>query len=242
LATDPATTEAFVNQFAEIGNTLFDLTQSRLERELESVRSNYDARIQAAEGNSELQEALSRELAQKQWAIELELAKSEQNQAIISATIAAAVATVKALPNIALAALTAAAGIVEIAAIKAQPLPTAPQFEKGSSNTPSTFIAGDGQGSDTRELIFTKDGKVMLTPNHATLYDGMAGSTVLPSDQTKQILNTVNMANAGAIDTKQLEGKMDMIAEVFKSSQSKMTVNNYKSSSKYMSEKVIKRF
>lgn len=228
LATSPETTMAFINQFTNLADTLFDYNQGIKERELESVRANYDARINAAEGNSELQEALTKELAQKQWAIELELAKSEKNQAIISATIATAVATVEALPNIALAALTAAAGVIQIATIQAQPLPEPPAFAKGTKSTPDTFIAGDkpnNNSGNSQELMITKDGKMLLTPNHATLYENMSGTQVIPADQTKQILNTVNMANAGVINTQQMEGKLDEIKEAVVQSESKLSLD-----------------
>lgn len=198
-------------EIQNIGNLAFDLQQTRLDAELDSLRVNYDARIQAAEGNSELQESLARELAQKQYEIESELFKSQQNQAYLNILVSTAVGAAKALEagvaGIPLALLVTASGIAQAAIVQSQPAPTPPQFAKGTDSSPSTFIAGE-KGS---ELMITKTGDTMLTPNHATLYDNMEGTQIIPNDKTKQILNTVNMANAGAINTAQMESKLDSI-------------------------------
>lgn len=63
-------------------------------------------------------------------------------------------------------------------------------FETGTDNAPSTFIAGE-KGT---ELIRTKSGKMILTPNKPTLFSDplLSGSAIFPHDQTQRIL--ANMA------------------------------------------------
>ncbi|MCP4336243.1 MAG: hypothetical protein GY679_00110, partial [Mycoplasma sp.] len=193
--TRKAIAQQLVSSLQEIGNVAFEFQQQKLNAELDAVRVNYDARIQAAEGDSKKQEALSRELAQKQWEIQVALAKSEKDQALTDIAINTAVATTKALPNIALAVLIAAAGVAQGILVQSQPLPVAPQFAEGGI-TPDTFIAGE----EGQELMKLKDGSMMLTPNHATLYQGMKDTQVIPNAQTKQILGAVNLANSNVID------------------------------------------
>jgi hypothetical protein len=217
------------SEIQNISGLLFDYNQDLRDKELEALQTNYDAQIQAAGDDNEKKEALARELAKKQFEIQLKQAKSEKNQALVDIAINTAVAASKALPNVALAALTTASGLIQAGLVQSQPLPAPPQYATGKVNTPDTFIAGDplnGSSGNSRELIFTKDGKTMLTPNHATLYQGMAGSTVLPNAQTEQVLSAINMTNAGAINTDQLENKMDALIETTKRKNLKVTIDS----------------
>ena len=211
-----AVREKALEEVINLSNLGFDLKQSYLDRELDALQTNYDAQIQAADGNAEKQEALARELAQKQYEINLEQAKAEKTQALFNIAISTAVGVAKALEagpaGALLAGVNAAAGAIQTALVLAQPLPTPPQFATGTEYSPSTFIAGE----KGRELMITKDGQAFLTPNSASLYTGMEGTQILPNAQTESILSSVGMANAGAIDTKQLSDKLDAINDTAK--------------------------
>jgi hypothetical protein len=203
------------SQIQAVGNSIFEFQQTARDRNLERIRADYDAQIAAADGNAEQQEALARQLAKKQYEIELEQAKSTRTQALFDIAISTAVGAAKALEagpaGVALAAINIAAGAAQAALVAAQPLPEPPQFAEGGI-TPNTFIAGEAG----RELMVTKDGQMMLTPNHASLYTNMEGTQVLPNSQTEKILQAVNLANANVINTQQLESKLDELNETAK--------------------------
>ena len=82
-----------------------------------------------------------------------------------------------------LTGIVGALGAAQLAAVLAKPLPF---FEKGTTNAPSTFVAGE---SGT-EAIITPGGQTFLTPNSATVFSdsSLAGSTILPHDETTRLL------------------------------------------------------
>jgi TP901 family phage tail tape measure protein len=202
----------YFNQSAEIVNTIFDLGQSQRDRELEGIRSNYNAKITAAEGNSDLQEKLSRELAIKEAQIEREQAKSERNQALfnlaitttqraleIKASIAAASAASTILgpagpviyaPVIAMAygqlAFLLGSSLLAAGVIASEPLPEVPGFFKGTENAPAglAWIAERGA-----ELIESKDGSAYLAENKQ-LVNLQGGEKISTAQETQRLLNS----------------------------------------------------
>lgn len=103
--------------------------QERTEEELAELDEQYASKINAAQGNAALEAQLQKELAAKKEKIQKDSAKKDQNLAIIGAVINTAIAVTKALSatpyppiNFAFAALAAAAGAIQIAVIKSQPL------------------------------------------------------------------------------------------------------------------------
>ncbi|MCP4337024.1 MAG: long-chain fatty acid--CoA ligase [Mycoplasma sp.] len=88
---------------------------------------------------------------------------------------------------------------------------------------------------------------MMLTPNHATLYQGMKDTQVIPNAQTKQILGAVNLANSNVIDTRQLESKLDGVQHAIRESKATMIfdkkgITNYQSGTRAFSQRINNRF
>lgn len=184
--------QQFAQTLIDGGNVLFDLAQSQRDRELEGVRSTFNARIQAAEGNKELQERLTKELAIKEAEIQRKQAQSEQNQAVFNILAVQTPQNIaKVFPNPILMAAAAAIGFIQAGIVKSAPLPEIPEFFKGTTDSPFTFIAGDGPGANTRELIYKQDGSIELSPNSPTLYSGKEyqHATVLSNPKTEKMLS-----------------------------------------------------
>lgn len=156
----------------ETGNILFDLAQSQRDAELEGLE----------EGSARRKELLT------------EQAQSEKNQALFNVAIGTAQGIIKTIASVGLPAafpllaIQAAIAGVQIAAIASQPIP---EFFKGTTDSPFTFIAGDGPGASTRELIYKQDGSVELSPNSPTLYSGKEyeHATILPNPKTEKMLS-----------------------------------------------------
>ena len=98
---------------------------------LDSMWSNYyDRRMAGMDEESEEYKRLAREKAE-----------SEKRWALFMATVNTAVAVVKALPNPILAAITLAAGIAQMAAIAAAPIPA--MAEGGVATRPTIAMVGE---------------------------------------------------------------------------------------------------
>ena len=229
--------QQLINSGIEIANTLFDLGQSQRERELEGIRSNYAAKIAAAEGNTELQEKLSRELAVKEAQIQREQAKSERNQALfnlaittaqrgleIKAAIAAAMAASAVLgpagpaiyaPVIGMAwtqlGFLLGSAVLQAGLIASQPLPEIPGFFKGTENAPAglAWVAEHGA-----ELITTKSGEQYLA-KEKQIVNFSGGEKVDTAADTQRLLNSAIYNDIAVNGNNGLETRIDkLISEV----------------------------
>ena len=82
-------------------------------------------------------------------------------------------------------------GAAQIATIAAQPIP---KFDKGSISTPDTFIAGERRP----EWMISPSGNVSLVTK-PTLFQGMAGSTIIGGADTERIMGASNAAQKGEV-------------------------------------------
>ena len=108
----------------QITSGLVDIEKQRLERQrdnaLTALDAEYQAKIKAAGGNSQLEEKLKTELESKKLAIEKDAAKKRKAIAVKEALIAGALAFVKALPNLFAAGAALVSAGIQVAFIKAQ--------------------------------------------------------------------------------------------------------------------------
>lgn len=200
--------QELVNTISESGNVLFDLGQSQRERELEGVRSNYAAQIEAAGENTKLKEKLAKELAVKEATLQRQQAQSERNQALFNVAINTAQGIAKTVSQfgmpaaIPFIALVSALGGLQTAAILSQPLPEIPGFFKGTENAPQglAWIAERG-----RELLEMPSGQSMLVekPSLVNLEKGTKVHTNRETEQllNKAIYNEIAINKGGEIDT-----------------------------------------
>lgn len=124
--------DAAIQTAQSIAGSLIEIQRNRIQEEtdteIEELEKTYKKKIDAAKGNQALQDKLQAELEAKREEIQKKAAKRQQQLAIIEALINTAVAVTKALGsapppfNFVLAALSLAAGVAQVAAIKSQPL------------------------------------------------------------------------------------------------------------------------
>jgi hypothetical protein len=178
------TKEKYKELFTAIGNNIIsflgawsDLSQANTDADIARINEVYDARKKAildsfmdeekkaaAIKNLESEQALAVRKLQREQAI------SHKSIATFEAIANTAVAITKALSgaippwNFILAAMSAAAGAIQIATIQAQPIPLAKGFE-GVVTRPTTFLVGEagserlsvqpvGQGGGNRVIHF----------------------------------------------------------------------------------------
>lgn len=159
---------------------------------------------QAAEDRAKI-EAKQREEQMKQ-------AKFERTAAIISAGIQTAVAVVKSLAmgppqGYILAAITAALGAVQVAAIASKPLP---KYFKGTNYSQEGFAHVGERG---QELMIDPDGSMKLTPDHDTVTYLKKGTTIKTAAETKRILARPDFYDKPNFDIKFSTSKLERLQE-----------------------------
>lgn len=150
-----ATTAAF--------DILGNVQDASTQKELDSIRTVYAARLAAAEGNATLQAQIQAELDAKSAAIEKKAGKRKKRLALAEAAINTAVAITKNLANPIMAIAAAAAGAIQIGVIASQ------QFAKGTKDAPGGI-----------SLVGEKGPELVNLPRHSQVYT---------ANQTKGILS-----------------------------------------------------
>lgn len=179
-----------INSIADVERAFYDRKMEQHQAELNSIQQEYESRIEAAEGNSELQNQLRQEQKIAEDAINKKILAEKQKQAKIDKQLAAfeaaingAVAIIKASGNPILMALTAATVAAQIAAIEARPIP---QFQKGTKNHPGGESIVGELGS---ELYITPSKVVGLTPDVASLMQFQKGTQIFTHEDTIRFLS-----------------------------------------------------
>lgn len=130
-----------------------------------------EARKRAAEDKTARK---NEELEKKKAQLKQKQARWDKANSIIQATIATALAVVKALPNLVLVGIAAAMGAAQIAVIASQPIP---KYAKGTdSHKGGLAVVGDG---GVPETVITDNG-AYITPSVPTLVDIPKGAKVIP--------------------------------------------------------------
>lgn len=113
--------EAALSSASSIASATIQIRQNAIQQEAEEAISaldaEYAAKRKAAEGNQQALDRLNKQYEAKKAAIEKEAAEKRRRTALIEATIAAALAVVKALPNPLAAIAAGVAGAAQIAVI-----------------------------------------------------------------------------------------------------------------------------
>jgi tape measure domain-containing protein len=140
-----------------LGNNIVALQQQNATNEKADLDAQYAAKLEAAKGNADATAQLQAELAAKKNEIDKKAGRLAKKLAIGQAIVNTAVGVTKALSagwpvGAILGALTAAAGAVQIATIKAQP------FAKGGVITSPTFgLMGEYPGAKNNPEIVTPE-------------------------------------------------------------------------------------
>lgn len=160
--------EELANLMTSIGNAAFDSQKERLNQQLDDLNHYYTTDAEAAKKNKDLKLISEEEMAKRQLEIKRELAKAEKDQALFNAFINMALGVTKALSsapppfNIALAAITAAASLVQINAIASRQLP---KYWKGRKGGKGEYAMIGEQGP---EMMWIPQGASIM-PAHDSL-------------------------------------------------------------------------
>ena len=186
-----------LNAVKEINQAAFDFNSALNDRAMQANETRYRRETEQAGENAEekaMAEVKYNEEKRKLMRREAIAQKAQSAFGIIIDTAQAIMATLgeTGIFGLPLTPIIAGVGALQLATVLAQPIP---EFAKGTEEAPDTFIAGEKK----RELIVTRRGDSFLTPNSPTLYSDKSfiGATVLPNDQTEQILSG---KSGGSID------------------------------------------
>lgn len=188
----------------QLNSTIFSLTSSRLERQLQALDAEmeankkfYEEKLEDVEYSvergliteeyaadqrkyyAEQEKQRQEQLAEKKKELQLKQAKFEKAQAAIDVVLNTAVGIMAAWKNPwtapVIVPIIAATGAAQLATVLAQPLP---QYAEGTSDHPGGLaVVGDGGRS---EMILTPSGSMFKTPAKPTLMNLPKHSEVLP--------------------------------------------------------------
>ena len=204
MAIDAAqqTSDAAFAIIANSANAEFDLKMGLLEKEKDEKLKNTKL--------TEAQKAkIEEEYRKKEAKLKTDAAKKEKAAAIIQAIISGVLAVLKAggLTNpLGIAASISAAA--QVAVIAATPIP---KFDKGTLYSPDTFIAGEKRP----EFLKAPSGKLQFV-DKPTLFQGMAGSTVISGEDTERIMKVAGRDAIMGFNFAPLAEKMDILNNTMK--------------------------
>jgi hypothetical protein len=120
--------QLITNSIGQISQAAFDIQSQNIDqnlnKQLEAIDEEYAARINAAEGNAELQAQLEEEQKQKEQQLEKEAAERRRQIAITEAIIQTALSVIEASPDPVRMTAAAIAGAIQLATIQAQTFAT----------------------------------------------------------------------------------------------------------------------
>ena len=166
-----AIAQASFDFMKQLGNSLFDAKKDQLDRELSDLQHFYTTDAEEAKKNKDLKLISEEEMKSRTLEIKRKMAETEKKQALFNAGINMALGITQALAsapppyNIILAAITAAAAAVQIAAITSKPLP---QYAKGRKG-------GKGEYAKVGEL----GPEIMWVPE---------GSAIMPAGDSRRAI------------------------------------------------------
>ena len=226
-----------ISNISELVNTLFDSQISKIEEEQEAnteagekeqarISELVEKKVITEEEGEARKRAAEAQTAKKNEELEKKKAQLQHKQAVwdkanslAQAGIATALAIVRALPNLAMAAIAGTLGAVQIATILATPIP---KYAKGTDyHKGGPAIVGDGGCPE----IILFNGGAWLTPDKPTVVDIPTGATVLPSiieydgglaDLVSIPPESQNNSSLIVNDYRSLERKVDEVANILR--------------------------
>lgn len=214
-----------LQEAAQIMTTLSDAQYERemslIERRSRALQDSYDEELKRLELSGKSKAEIEREKQRLEAQTEAQRKQIDRDRInaarkkarsdrmadianIISGTAVAVVNALGAKPytpaNIALAAMTGAIGLANLARAIAAPLP---QFAKGTQNAPGGLAEVGEKGT---ELVVEPDGKKFLTPNRSTIMNIKKGSKIIPNHE---LMNQVRMAAMVKLSGKDSVSEMD---------------------------------
>ncbi|MGL6008490.1 MAG: phage tail tape measure protein [Culicoidibacterales bacterium] len=210
--------QAALDAAGTIAGAIFEIERNRIEQQEEAQISALDTefakRREAAAGNAELLAKIDADYAKKKEAIEKEAARKRKQNAIVEAVIQGALAVVKSLPNLVLAALTAVATAAQIAVISSQNFAGGgiPTFRKSGmfggrrhsmGGTKGVFDDGTQIEVERDEIFVILNRRASADINRLSAFNAMHGGRRFDTggilDFTPQFGQTINGQSGGAV-------------------------------------------
>jgi len=203
----------YAGSIIDIFSMITDSKMMLLDEEQDSLDSFYKTQFKLYEDDADMIDKLNVRKAEdeariekKRKKLEYEKAKQKKAQALVDAAINIALAITSMLtagiPGIVLAAIAAAIGVIQIAAIAAQPLP---KYAMGTDNHPGgPAILGDG---GKKELAISPTGGLYISGSRPEIKTMERGTKVIPDAQEyirhqviKSVLEMERMNNDILVD------------------------------------------
>lgn len=179
-----------VSTLADFGRALFQNRVNDIQNELEFVQENYDAQIEAAEGNAEQQAAIQEERDRKTEELKKKQKEEERKQAIFNKAVAiaeiginTAIAISKAIAaspltgGMPFSAIAAALGAVQVATVLATPIPALEQGDLTGKHEGLVQI-NDARGAQFKEIIQRANGEMEVYGGRNVLIDKKRGDKI----------------------------------------------------------------
>jgi hypothetical protein len=206
----------FASGMADIIGEVAGLFDALQERQLQDAKELYEAQIRYAGTSIEKRLLAEKQYEKEQAKIKKRMAIAEKAEALFNIAMRIAELAPKAAAGDVGSILGIIAGGIATGTVLATGIPA---YEKGTGHAESTFIAGE---AGTEAII--KDGKVVLTPNKATLFNdpALSGATVLPHDETQRML--ANYALRQSYDMIDLSSTNKHLKSIDKNTKSQQSV------------------
>jgi hypothetical protein len=215
--------------WSTIAAAMYDSEIAKIENRDKALSASYDKELKAIElsGKSKAQqeadkrrleaqtEAQRKRIDRDRIAAARKKARADKQADIANIITSTAVAVGNALKsfpppaNYAMAALTGAIGLANLARAAAAPLP---QFAKGTNSAPGGLAVVSERG---QELVIEPSGKKYLTPATESIINLPKGSKVIPNDELMKSVEQATMiklGQGGAVTSQQYG---DVMVEIF---------------------------
>lgn len=185
--------EEMFNKKVELANTAFELFNVLGDRELDDIETRKNKELADAGENAQAKKEIEAKYQSEIARIKRKQAIADKAQGLFNIGINTAQGITKALAtaNIPLSILIGVLGAAQAATVLAKPIP---KFAKGVKNLPEATLAEVGEIG--RELIKTKEGQMILTPDRATKMVLPKGASVLTNSETEKYIQTNGIDNA----------------------------------------------
>lgn len=195
----------------EVLNSAFDLGATIVDRQSAKVEAAYQKEVAAAGDNAEKKAAIDEKYDKKRKAIMRKQALVDKAQSLFNIGINTATGVASALAKtvtIPLIPWIIAMGAIQAAAVLATPLP---QYAKGTKYSKAGPAVVGERG---RELMISPSGQVALTGDSAHLTMLQAGTKIIPSDETRAILQAASVSKRSTIENTIKAGNEDIVKAV----------------------------
>ena len=161
--------EAVIDSAKTIAGAVFEIERNRTARQLEeqvaALDAEFAAKREAAQGNQVQLEQLDKDYQKKKEQIEKEAAEKRKKTAITEAIIQGALAVVKSLPNLVLAAVTAVATAAQVAVISSQKFATGGSLKFGRFGGKPHSAGGTKGAFDDGTQVEVEEDEVFIVLN-----------------------------------------------------------------------------